>query len=229
MDKKNMPLFTNTQGKIGFLKNYFHSFFKSASQSGFEGDYFFSQKSKKVNKRKISKKKLASNLPFLLLLFFISFTINIHAKTMNINETTEALWKNIKAPLDSLNSKIIYFDIVRSNTSEQLAFRLANLAFKDGYTVLDSKLEDTTIVGIMQDNKVVVEKNNYIIFIRENVYTYPHFLINISKNNQLIFSKNISFDDAISKKSKSSSRWYEPVMLATVLGSLVYLIYYGNH
>ncbi|HPY96761.1 MAG TPA: hypothetical protein PL063_06070 [Candidatus Cloacimonadota bacterium] len=171
--------------------------------------------------------RLILSLVFALILLTLS--TNLSAKQLSTTETAEVLWDTIKVSLDSLETETIYFDLVKSNNSAQVAFLLTNMAFKEGYVVLDNKSSDATTVAIMLDNKTIYERHNYILFVKEDTYTYPYFLVNISQNERIVSSNKIYISQAISKKSKSSSRWYEPVMLSAVIGSLVYLIYYGNH
>jgi len=165
----------------------------------------------------------------ILLLVLLSLSPLLNANQAGISQTTEILWNYLKVPLDSLQSKSVYFDVVKSADSGQISFRLTDYAMRSGFTVFESKNDSVTVVNILADNKILVKRQNYLLFTKEDTMVYPQYLVLISKGDRVLFSSSISINETISKKTKTITRWYEPVMLSAVIGSLVYLIYYGNH
>lgn len=147
----------------------------------------------------------------------------------NISQTTDKLWNNIHQILQEKNINKICFDVRSAEYSDLINFKLCNLATKNNYQVYDLPNDSLITISILLDYKSVNKNKNYYLFTRETNKLYPIYLLKIIDKNQLIYSGEILFTENGSKKTKTNAKWYEPFMLSAVIGSLIYLIYYGNH
>jgi len=147
----------------------------------------------------------------------------------NISQTTDLLWNNISGALNQNQIKNITFDIRSENFADLINFKLSNLAIQNNYSVFDTASDSVVTVSVLQDYKIVSKNYNYYLFTRETSKQYPLFLIKLINNNKVVYSQEIIIKDTFTKKNKTSAKWYEPFMLSAVIGSLIYIIYYGNH
>jgi len=183
----------------------------------------------KLTSRFLFSLRVLSKKYMFLCVFILANVLLLNASQTSISQTTTKLWDSLKNPLDSLNTRYIYFDVIKSTGSDLVNFRLTDFALNEGFVVSDIKNDSVTVISILSDNKTLVKRQNYILFTKEDTFIYPQYLIKISQGNRIVLSRTLSMNENLSKKTKTISRWYEPLMLSAVIGSLVYLIYYGNH
>ncbi len=165
-------------------------------------------------------------MKYSLLICFCFFWIN--AFTLSQNEVADSLYQTISKQLKQENCLSVCFQVQESNT-KYLLFILSKNALKENYTVClnaDSadvcvQIESNTF-ETYQKKKILFYNKTKKIFENEYMITY----INIKKN-RLIATESLTYM-VNPNIAQSTVKWYDPFLMMAVVGSLIYLIYYGN-
>jgi len=167
---------------------------------------------------------------YLLFLQFIAgIVIIVSSANLSALEKSPVSVFAEKAVLSFSNDKPVVLEVNAGVFSTQIEQHLREALFAKDYKVLDMAIEEAyhsirvnyeEIIQIHKHNKVLARKN--ILHIRHIFYyqvlDYPE--------SKLIHYQRI--DCATEQKTgKSEMRWYDPVLITAVIGSLVYLFYYG--
>ncbi len=163
-------------------------------------------------------------LAILLLISSLSFAENYELSAQNYSE----LWTYIDQQLTDLHIREFYLE-VQNNSTPSLYYQLTQSAKKKDYIIYENY--DETIPKLMiyvDQKKTEIVKNQYL-FTRITTKEFPLYRIMLVKDRQVILSEEISFENSAFEKRNSKAKWFDPIILTAVVGSLIYLIYYGNH
>lgn len=166
--------------------------------------------------------KLKSVLIILISLFFGSLT------AISNLEIADSLYRHISSQISKKDIKAISFDFQNIN-SVLIYNHIASQALKDNYVVFLSPDSAEVLIQIDTDIKESYKKKTLFFFskqkkVKENIYFLS---ITDLKNNRLLYAETLSYESD-SYQKQSEVKWYDPFLLTAVVGSLIYLVYYGN-
>lgn len=138
------------------------------------------------------------------------------------------LWTFIDQQLVTAQINQFYLEVQNSN-NQSLYYQLTHSAKKNNYIVFENIADSVAKLLIYIDQKRIETESNHFLLTRITTKEYPSIRIMLVKDNQVLFSEEISFENNALENKNTKAKWFDPIILTAVVGSLIYLIYYGNH
>ena len=156
-------------------------------------------------------------------LLFIFFNLAGKINIMKEEEIIENITEKLVQMID--NKPEIYLQINTDEFSRELNWVLKEKCFKKNISITENR----TNVLSLEVNYIREEKKKEIkrlIFKTQRNFTEHKFMAQLKRDNEIIDFKTFTY--AGNKQTEKEMKWYDPIIVSSIIGGLVYLFYYGN-
>lgn len=99
----------------------------------------------------------------------------------------------------------------------------------DGYVLFENTQENCLLLSIDYDENPVHRSSGFFIFRRSYQEEHHNFSFQLTR---LPESRILDYDHltlvTLNKQQRTNMRWYDPVLISAVIGTLAYLFYFGG-
>ena len=125
-------------------------------------------------------------------------------------------------------SKSIFIHLQSSISNDINILLIQQHFLENNFLVVENELFADYIVTIFVEESLI-NKNTRKVVIKNDIYLELKFLVRITNaENEQVLAINEYVYETKKEIDKEESKWYTPVLTTFVIGSLVYLLFYGN-
>lgn len=123
----------------------------------------------------------------------------------------------------------LFLDLYAGKFTGQITRLLKERLINDGYTLYETKQQDSLILKMTFEDTSSEKKSGYFPFrstITETKYTFSLQITKLPENRIVSFD-TLSLTTLTSERS-SNMKWYDPILITGIIGALAYLFYFGE-
>ena len=113
--------------------------------------------------------------------------------------------------------------------TQKTTWILKDELLKKQFTILEGMQENSQILKIDYQTERNVRKVKKFIFRRKQFVQIHRFSLQTTGQDGRINDFRTLEFEVIDLEAKKGMNWYDPIMISTVIGGLIYLFYYGNN
>ncbi len=162
------------------------------------------------------------SIPIVLVLLL--FGQLIAADPVDVNDTDAVAARLIEVmDIGIPDGDALYLDIDGGPFTEAIYEQLAKHFMQSGVTVLNRATDDCLVLQI---------RHIGFDFADDEAADTIKFMVDLSGNDtgELLSISSVSFEvaNAVDEEESSEMSWYDPIIITTIVGGLIYVFYYGN-
>lgn len=161
----------------------------------------------------------------IIFLFFIILCSNVFSTEIKI---PDSVLQEISA---IISDSEVYLEFNNSEAAKDCADVIKQFLVENNHTVITDNKSDYDYLLKFSLDKNNTSEIKYKMFSSETekVENYDLSLSKIDKkNDRLILFRKFNFQVRSLEKNNSEYRWYDPILISSLIGGLVYLFYFGE-
>lgn len=169
----------------------------------------------------------------LTFILFIFFTSNINAQindSLNKGQFLEESLMSILTDLEITSDSAIFVNLQSYESRDIHKLFLQEILLNNTYTVVETEqFADYSVTIRVEEN--FVSKKTASIFVTHELIKETSFIVQVLriKDYKVMDIKRFKFEEKHQQEKNVKDKWYSPFLVTFVIGSLIYLLYYGNN
>ncbi len=161
---------------------------------------------------------------FMIVLTLLVFAQLTAAEPVDVNDVDAVAERlldvqNIVAPAEYP----LYLEVDAEAYSDAIYSGFVKSYMTIGYEVVNRPSDDCVMLDI---------RHTGFVFAEDEGADRMNFVLELSENatGKILQIENVSFDveNAVDENESSAMSWYDPIIITTIVGGLIYVFYYGN-
>ncbi len=101
---------------------------------------------------------------------------------------------------------------------------------KDGYSLYETAPENSLVIRLNYDEETRRRSSGFFLFRKEFLEDTYYFSYQLTKTpeGEILDFENLTLTN-VTVQERSNMKWYDPILISAIIGTLAYLFYFGGN